>query len=130
MRTPVTGRLASHCPCGYTAVEMRLTTTEADAIRDAVRRHFGDTVRIVLFGSRVDDGRRGGDIDILVEHDPGVHGVELVRKKLRAMSDIQFAIGDRKIDITTAPRSDNGEEPGGREEALVVRMARQNGIPL
>lgn len=107
---------------------MRLTATEAAAIRDAVRRHFGETARTLLFGSRVDDGRRGGDIDILVEHDPGVDGVELVRKKLRAMSDIQFAIGDRKIDIATALRSAPGEEPGTREEALVVRKARENGI--
>jgi uncharacterized protein len=109
---------------------MRLTSTEADAIRDAVRRHFGETARILLFGSRVDDGRRGGDIDILVEHDAGVDGVELVRKKLRAMSDIQFAIGDRKIDIATALRSDSAEEPGRREETLVVRKARESGIPL
>ena len=95
-----------------------------------MRRHFGETARILLFGSRVDDSRRGGDIDILVEHDPAVQGVELVRMKLRAMTDIQFAIGDRKIDIATAPWSAPGEEPGTREEALVVRKARENGIPL
>ncbi len=109
---------------------MRLTRTEAAAIRDAVRRHFGGTARVLLFGSRVDDGRRGGDIDILVEHDPDVNGVELVRKKLRTVSDIQFAIGDRKIDIATAPKPDPAKEPGRREEALVVRKAREHGIPL
>jgi hypothetical protein len=41
---------------------MRLTGVEQQVIRDARLRRFG--VRPRLFGSRVDDTRRGGDIDL------------------------------------------------------------------
>ena len=49
---------------------MRLTPTEIAAIKAAARDAFGETVVVRLFGSRVDDHRRGGDIDLHVEVDP------------------------------------------------------------
>lgn len=33
----------------------------------AVRRYFSRAERIILFGSRADDSKRGGDMDILVQ---------------------------------------------------------------
>jgi uncharacterized protein len=46
---------------------MRLTATEIDAIKIAGRGVFGDTAVIRLFGSRVHDHLKGGDIDLLIE---------------------------------------------------------------
>lgn len=46
---------------------MRLTNTERQILRAAARGAFGDDARVYLFGSRVDDSKRGGDIDLLVE---------------------------------------------------------------
>ena len=43
---------------------MRLTSAEVSAIKAAARSAFGDTAVVRLFGSRVDDGARGGDIDL------------------------------------------------------------------
>ncbi len=46
---------------------MRLSDNERSAIRAAVAKRFGVQARVLLFGSRVDDSRRGDDIDLLVE---------------------------------------------------------------
>jgi predicted nucleotidyltransferase len=112
---------------GYTFMVMRLKESEAQAIREAARKHFGPDVRVLLFGSRVDDGKRGGDIDLLVEHDPALQGSDLIKRKLRMMSDIQLAIGDQKIDIVTTPAQSSGSEPDTR---LVVKNARKGGVLL
>jgi predicted nucleotidyltransferase len=47
---------------------MRLLEEEKEAIRDAVAR-FDRGADVYLFGSRVDNTKKGGDIDILVISD-------------------------------------------------------------
>lgn len=101
---------------------MRLTDFEVQAIRRAVSRHFEPHARVYLFGSRVDDTKKGGDIDLFVE--TNLQGTELLRAKLKTMSDIQRAIGDRKIDIVTAAPD------LGRDVPLIVSRAREQGIRL
>ena len=46
---------------------MRLSLEQRQSIILAARTNFGDDARIWLFGSRVDDARRGGDVDLYVE---------------------------------------------------------------
>jgi len=46
---------------------MRLTHTQIDIIRKATSQNFGQDALIWLFGSRVDDSRRGGDVDLYIE---------------------------------------------------------------
>ena len=46
---------------------MRLTQEQVNIIKRAVTDTFGDTASVWLFGSRVDDYKRGGDIDLLIE---------------------------------------------------------------
>ena len=48
---------------------MRLTETQIQAIHAAAKELFGSDARVSLFGSRVDDQQRGGDIDLLIEID-------------------------------------------------------------
>ncbi|MFZ5592659.1 MAG: nucleotidyltransferase domain-containing protein [Pseudomonadota bacterium] len=45
----------------------RLTTSQIETIRQTARQIFGSEVSVWLFGSRVDDSRRGGDIDLYME---------------------------------------------------------------
>ncbi|MGH8605013.1 MAG: nucleotidyltransferase domain-containing protein, partial [Gammaproteobacteria bacterium] len=40
---------------------MRLSDEEKEAIKGAVRQIFGEDAIVRVFGSRVDDRRRGGD---------------------------------------------------------------------
>ncbi|MFP4428976.1 MAG: nucleotidyltransferase domain-containing protein [Desulfovermiculus sp.] len=101
---------------------MRLKDSEVQAIRRAVSRHFEPQARVYLFGSRVDDTRKGGDIDLFIK--TRMQGTELLQAKLKTMSDIQRAIGDRKIDIVAA-----APEPD-RDVPLIVSKAQEQGIPL
>lgn len=50
---------------------MRLTTEEITAITAAARDAFGASAVVRLFGSRVHDHLRGGDIDLHFEVDQG-----------------------------------------------------------
>jgi len=45
---------------------MRLSTDQIQAIRQAATAAFGQGTSVWLFGSRVDDAKKGGDIDLLV----------------------------------------------------------------
>ena len=72
---------------------MRLANKEQLVIRDAIHQADADAI-IYLFGSRVDDTAKGGDIDLLV----------LSRKinlmtKLEILAQLHQKLGERKIDI-------------------------------
>lgn len=49
---------------------MRLTTAETRAIVETVAELAGPGAAVYLFGSRLDDASRGGDVDLLVESQP------------------------------------------------------------
>jgi uncharacterized protein len=75
---------------------MRLSKTEIEAISQTIRC-LDDRARICLFGSRVDDAKKGGDIDLLIlseklsESDRGTIRLRLHEK-----------LGEQKIDIVIA----------------------------
>lgn len=43
---------------------MRITEQQAFVIKKTILRFFGEDSSVMLFGSRADDDKRGGDIDI------------------------------------------------------------------
>ena len=45
---------------------MRLSNQTQQIIRKTVAEIFGQEANIILFGSRVDDTAKGGDIDLLI----------------------------------------------------------------
>ncbi len=109
---------------GIVQQAMRLSETERKAITSAVTRHFGREARVLLFGSRVDDHRRGGDIDLLVE--TSLPESRALHAKIGAITDIQLSIGDQKIDLVTCNPRASGAEP----QPLIVENARREGVPL
>ena len=49
---------------------MRIAPSEAQVIAETARAVFGQRVAVWLFGSRTDDAKKGGDIDLYVELPP------------------------------------------------------------
>lgn len=46
---------------------MRLSVDQTSVILHCVHQQFGADAQVLLFGSRLDDTARGGDVDLLVE---------------------------------------------------------------
>ena len=74
---------------------MRLTTQQHQAIKKYFLEVFKEG-QIYLFGSRVDDAQKGGDIDLYIRT---IDRKNLVHKKLDFLVKLKRAIGNQKIDI-------------------------------
>jgi len=74
---------------------MRLSTYEINSIKDTFKETFKDG-KIFLFGSRVDDNKRGGDIDLYIQID---NKKEILSKKIKFLVNLKEKIGDQKIDL-------------------------------
>ncbi len=101
---------------------MRLTTDQQSAIRSAVAETFGDAAHVWLFGSRVDDNKRGGDIDFLIETRQ-TDVAAIVRAELALLTKLQLKLGEQKIDLLV-------DYPGRNSIPPIIAVARQTGIPL
>ena len=82
---------------------MRLQSKEIQTIIQIAKDIYGETVQVYLFGSRLNDEKRGGDIDLLV----------------RMTARLKLHLGDQKIDVI-----------GDHEDSPVVQEALKNGIQL
>jgi predicted nucleotidyltransferase len=76
---------------------MRLSETERQIISQTI--HQADAAAAVyLYGSRVEDEAKGGDIDLLVLSQK----IDLM-KKLDILAQLHRRLGERKIDLTICP---------------------------
>jgi predicted nucleotidyltransferase len=76
---------------------MRLTPQEADRIRETAEAHFGPGTVVRLFGSRADDTRRGGDIDLhIIAGDPDRVSLE---GEISFRVALEGAIGEQRVDL-------------------------------
>jgi predicted nucleotidyltransferase len=74
-------------------MKMRLLKEEIKAISEAVAK-FDSEAEVYLFGSRIDDTKRGGDIDVLVISDKiDKHSLFLIEE------EIFKKIEEQKIDF-------------------------------
>lgn len=81
---------------------MRLKQRDIDAIKIATHKVFGDTAIVRLFGSRVHDDLRGGDIDLLIEADPSDRSEW---QRIGAFRDALFRmIDEQKVDVVLVER--------------------------
>ncbi len=84
---------------------MRLTPDQLNAIRSASMAAFSANVGVWLFGSRVHDGQKGGDIDLLVRPDQAASD-RLFLRKIRFLTDLERRLGERKIDVVIETQND------------------------
>lgn len=76
---------------------MRITPTQRELIVQATRELVGPRARVRLFGSRVDDSLRGGDIDLLVESPVAL--TARLQTQLRLGARLERTLGGRRIDV-------------------------------
>ena len=89
---------------------MRLSKKEIQVILRVAKEIYGEGVEIYLFGSRINDEKKGGDIDLLVRGSSERKGV---------LARLKYFLGDQKIDII-----------GDHEDSPVAREALMTGIRL
>lgn len=78
---------------------MRLQKDQIQVLKQCLST-LSENAKLYLFGSRVDDTKRGGDIDLLVVSD------EITKRDLRLLRvDFFKHFGEQKMDIVL----DNGE---------------------
>jgi predicted nucleotidyltransferase len=99
---------------------MRLDPAAIATIKREVADTLGADARVRLFGSRLDDTRKGGDVDLLVELDRPIDRAVLTASTLEAR--LILALGGRKVDVVLAPP--NLAEQSGH------RVARAEGVLL
>lgn len=99
---------------------MRLTDTQRQIIQHIVTEELGPGASVRLFGSRLDDTARGGDIDLFVElGEPVEHPAQLAA---RLGARITRAMQGRKVDVLLSA-------PNLSEQAI-HRLAREQGVLL
>ena len=76
---------------------MRLSSQTQTIIRETAREIFGPQAKTMVFGSRVDDTARGGDIDLIVQLEQPVQQRE--RKALQLVARLQMRLGMQPIDV-------------------------------
>ncbi len=99
---------------------MRLTPEQRQIIREEVTHVFGPQATVHLFGSRVDDAGRGGDVDLYIEAD-GTRR-ERFDRELDLYARLQRRLGERQIDIVVHGR--------GEPLRTLDRHARETGVAL
>ena len=76
---------------------MRLSSLIQNVIKTEVSNLIGENCVVLLFGSRVDDNQRGGDIDLLIESPiPIKNRVEL---ECKLAARLYIKLGGRKVDV-------------------------------
>lgn len=96
---------------------MRLSEQEKAVICEAAREFFDAPVR--LFGSRLDDAGKGGDIDLFIESD--LDAAELERRRIAMLGRLYRRLGDRRIDLVVAAPT---------ATLPIYEAARRTGVPL
>lgn len=90
---------------------MRLSHEEQQKILQALKPFIKNSEKIYLFGSRVDDRKRGGDIDLLILTGSLKRARLLMAKKHYILSALKTHLGEQKIDLLIRAQSEIKTDP-------------------
>jgi predicted nucleotidyltransferase len=101
---------------------MRLTPHEHQVIKQSASACFGEQAEVRLFGSRADDARRGGDIDLLIDT-PLTDLAVIAQAHVRFVAKLYAQLGEQKIDVLI-------DYPHRQIDLPIYGIARQQGVVL
>ncbi len=99
---------------------MRLKPEEIATIKRLVAEVYGPGAVVRLFGSQLDDRKKGGDIDLVVEVPESAS--REIGPELRLHRALEEALDERKVDLIVHHRGDR--------EGPFVRIAKKEGMIL
>lgn len=76
---------------------MRLTEATQQVIKTEVYKLLGGGSQIILFGSRLDDSQKGGDIDLFIQTPQQLSNK--VETECRLSARLCIKLGGRKVDV-------------------------------
>lgn len=94
---------------------MRLTAKQKASIQSIVRNHLGGEAAVFVFGSRLEDNRKGGDVDLLIETSAHVPVMQKAALKMALEDTLSLP-----VDLTLA----EGSKPHGPFQALARAQAQ------
>lgn len=100
---------------------MRLSQEYIAQIRAIIHQQFGEGATLLLFGSRLNDQARGGDIDLYVETD--LSAEDVVDAKIATQVQLHKVLGDQKIDLVVKRRQ-------SATNLRIYEVAQSTGVPL
>jgi predicted nucleotidyltransferase len=99
---------------------MRLTPDQIDSIKSTAQAVLGEGAQVTLFGSRVHDEQKGGDVDLLVEVSQAIADPAVLAARLS--SRVSRSMHGRRVDVVL-------KAPNLMEQPI-HRIAKQEGIRL
>jgi predicted nucleotidyltransferase len=98
---------------------MRLTKEEIEAIQQSFIKHFTKG-KIYLFGSRVDDSKKGGDIDLYIDLGEYIDLKEMMKMRQNFRLELYEKIGEQKIDIVISQDKTRGVEQEALKKGVLL----------
>ena len=101
---------------------MRITPIEQEVIKRAAQECFDASAVVRLFGSRVDDSKKGGDIDLFVQTSL-VDPADISNAHTRFLAKLYAELGEQKIDVVI-------DYPSRTVQLPIFKIALEQGIIL
>ena len=96
---------------------MRLSKHEIESIKHGATAIFGPNTTVRLFGSRTDDSKKGGDIDLYIEPE---YDQELQFKKIKFLVHLDLSIGEQKVEVVIARDKNRSIEQLALKEGIIL----------
>ena len=99
------------------SLNVRLNKEYIDEIKNLAMKYFNSD-EVIIFGSRADLNKRGGDIDIYIHT-----SIEdnILRAKIEFLRDFELRFGEQKVDLVVQ---------SGRKEKNIHKIARAQGVRI
>ena len=97
---------------------MRLSDFERNTIKNLAKQFYGQQAKVILFGSRVNDTKKGGDIDVFIE----TPLESSIKDKLNFLVQLENKIGEQKVDLVVKSKNSPAKD--------IFDIAKATGIKL